>query len=93
MSASETGRSVRRRGEGGLDLRLTRRLASYVLGHKALVGASLAAMLSTDLLQVTVPALVKLGIDRDVAAGDVRGLRTTALLPVMVTSEPSSRHV
>ena len=48
MSASETGRSGRRRGDGGLDLRLTRRLASYVLGHKALVGASLAAMLATD---------------------------------------------
>lgn len=80
MSASAKGRGARPRGEGGLDFRLTRRLGSYVLGHKALVGASFVAMLSTDLLQVTVPALVKLGIDRDVAAGDLRGLRTTALL-------------
>lgn len=70
----------KRSGESGLDFRLTRRLGAYVLGHKALVGASIAAMLTTDLLQVSVPALVKLGIDRDVAAGDLRGLRTTALL-------------
>ena len=62
MSASAKGRGARPRGEGGLDFRLTRRLGSYVLGHKALVGASIVAMLSTDLLQVTVPALVKLGI-------------------------------
>ena len=80
MSASAKRRGARPRGEGGLDFRLTRRLGSYVLGHKALVGASIVAMLSTDLLQVTVPALVKLGIDRDVASGDLRGLRTTALL-------------
>ena len=73
-----SGRSPAR--EGGLDLRLTRRLGAYVLGHKALVGASIVAMLSTDLLQVLVPVLIKLGIDRDVAAGDLRGLRMTAVL-------------
>ena len=75
-----TKRHGRRTREGGLDIRLTRRLGAYVLGHKALVGVSLAAMLLTDLLQVLTPALVKLGIDRDVAARDLRGLRTTALL-------------
>lgn len=83
MSAApgaQRARTGKRSGESGLDFRLTRRLGAYVLGHKALVGASIAAMLTTDLLQVSVPALVKLGIDRDVAAGDLRGLRTTALL-------------
>lgn len=81
MSGAPTpGRPGTRAGERGLDFRLARRLGAYVLGHKALVGASLAAMLATDLLQVLAPALVKLGIDRDVAAGDLRGLRTTALL-------------
>ncbi len=80
MSAGPTPRAGTRTGESGLDFRLTRRLGAYVVGHKALVGVSLAAMLATDLLQVLVPALVKLGIDRDVASGDLRGLRTTALL-------------
>ena len=80
MSGGPTPPAGTRTGESGLDFRLTRRLGAYVLGHRALVGASLAAMLATDLLQVSVPALVKLGIDRDVAAGDLRGLRTTALL-------------
>ena len=79
MSAGTKRRGTRTR-EGGLDLRHTRRLAAYVLGHKVLVGTSLVAMLSTDLLQVLTPALIKLGIDRDIAAGDLRGLRTTALL-------------
>ena len=65
---------------------------SYVLGHKALVAASLVAMLSTDLLHVTVPALVKLGIDRDIAAGDLRGLRTTALLLAAGRWSAGSRH-
>lgn len=80
MSGGPAPPAGTRAGESGLDFRLTRRLGAYVLGHRALVGASLAAMLVTDLLQVSVPALVKLGIDRDVAAGDLRGLRTTALL-------------
>ena len=79
-SAQAGAKTGKRAGESGLDFRLTRRLGAYVLGHKALIGASIAAMLTTDLLQVAVPALVKLGIDRDVAAGDLRGLRTTALL-------------
>ena len=79
-SARAGAKTGKRAGESGLDFRLTRRLGAYVLGHKALIGASIAAMLTTDLLQVAVPALVKLGIDRDVAAGDLRGLRTTALL-------------
>lgn len=80
MSGGPAPPAGTRTGESGLDFRLTRRLGAYVLGHKGMVGASLAAMLATDLLQVSVPALVKLGIDRDVAAGDLRGLRTTALL-------------
>ena len=80
MSTSSNGQGKRQRGEGGLDFHFTRRLGTYVLGHKALVGVSLIAMLSTDLLHVAVPALLKIGIDRDVAAGDLRGLRTTALL-------------
>lgn len=80
MSGGPAPPAGTRTGQSGLDFRLTRRLGAYVLGHKGMVGASLAAMLTTDLLQVSVPALVKLGIDRDVAAGDLRGLRTTALL-------------
>ena len=83
MSAFSNGRRTRKRGEGVLDLGFTRRLGSYVLGHKGLVGASLVAMLSTDLLHVAVPALVKIGIDRDVASGDLRGLRTTVMLLAM----------
>ena len=80
MSGGPAPPAGTRTGQSGLDFRLTRRLGAYVLGHKGMVGASLAAMLTTDLLQVSVPALVKLGIDRDVAAGDLRGLRATALL-------------
>lgn len=66
--------------ESRLDFNLTRRLGKYVLGHKALVGISIVAMLSTDLFQVLVPVLIKLGIDRDIASGDLNGLRATALL-------------
>lgn len=66
--------------DGGLDFNLTRRLSQYVLGHKALVGLSVVAMLSTDLLQVLIPLLIKLGIDQNIAAGDFAGLRMTALM-------------
>lgn len=68
------------RDSGKTGVLLTRKLAAYVLGHKALVSASVLAMLSTDLCQVLVPVLIKVGIDRDIATGDLHGLRVTALL-------------
>lgn len=66
--------------EGTRDLRLLGRLLRYVRGHPLLLAAAAVLVLVTDLLQVLVPYLTKIGIDRDVAAGDLAGLARTALL-------------
>ena len=65
---------------GTRDLRLLGRLLRYVRGHPLLLAAAAVLVLVTDLLQVLVPYLTKIGIDRDVAAGDLAGLARTALL-------------
>ena len=66
--------------EGPRDLRLLGRLLRYVRAHPLLLAAAALLVLVTDLLQVLVPYLTKVGIDRDVAAGDLAGLARTALL-------------
>ena len=66
--------------EGPRDLRLLARLLRYVRAHPLLLAAAALLVLVTDLLQVLVPYLTKVGIDRDVAAGDPAGLARTALL-------------
>ena len=48
--------------------------------HPLLVAAAALLVLISDCLQVLVPYLMKVGIDRDVAAGDLAGLARTALL-------------
>ena len=66
--------------EGPRDLRLLARLLRYVRAHPLLLTAAALLVLVTDLLQALVPYLTKVGIDRDVAGGDLAGLARTALL-------------
>ena len=62
------------------DHRLLARLLSYVRAHPLLLVVAALLVLVTDLLHVLVPYLTKIGIDRDVAAGDLAGLGRTTLL-------------
>ncbi len=66
--------------EGPRDLRLLARLLRYVRAHPLPLAAAALLVLVTDLLQVLVPYLLKVGIDRDLAAGDPAGLARTSLL-------------
>ena len=63
-----------------LDLALVRRLGAFLREHRLLMAVSVLAMIVTNLLQVVQPFLVKVGIDRDVASGDLVGLARTATL-------------
>ena len=63
-----------------LDLRLVRRLAGFMRQRRLLVLVSVVLMLVSNVLQVLHPFLVKTGIDRDVANGDLAGLGRTTLL-------------
>ena len=65
----------------GLDLTLVHRLREFLQQHRWLMVLAVLAMVIANLLQVVQPFLVKVGIDRDVANGDLVGLaRTSALL-------------
>ena len=64
----------------GLDLTLVRRLGAFLRKHRLLMAVAVVAMVVTNLLQVVQPFLVKVGIDRDVANGDLVGLARTATL-------------
>lgn len=61
------------------DWRQLRRLLAYVRRRWPLAAASVLLMLAFNAAGVAEPYLVKLGIDRDVAGGDIAGLQRTAL--------------
>ncbi len=63
-----------------VDPKVIRRMIPYVLPEKRLMSAALAAMLIFAATQVSVPWLIKLGIDQYVANGDRAGLILVALL-------------
>ena len=63
-----------------LDWKLVKRLSPYLQRHTMLLGASLFLMLGVDISSVLHPYLIKVGIDRNVAAGDLDGLTRTCLL-------------
>jgi len=59
---------------GSLDWKLINRLAPYIRRHIWLFILSLVLMLSTDILSILHPYLVKIGIDDYIKAGDFSGL-------------------
>ncbi len=63
-----------------LDWKLVKRLFPYLESHKALLILSLVMLLGMDITEVLHPYLVKIGIDRNVAAGDLSGLYRTVIV-------------
>jgi len=63
-----------------LDWKLLKRLFPYLKKHRILLLLSLFFMLGLDLTSVFHPYLVKIGIDKNVAAGDLDGLARTCWL-------------
>ncbi|NIM14805.1 MAG: ATP-binding cassette domain-containing protein [Candidatus Aminicenantes bacterium] len=66
------------------DWRLLKRLLPYLKKHVILVTVTVVFMLIMDITGVLHPYLIKLGIDRDVANGDLQGLGQTALILLIV---------
>ena len=61
------------------DARLMRRLLGYLRPYRRQVALALAAIISASVLQLAQPYLMKLAIDRYIAAGDLQGLNRIAL--------------
>ena len=62
------------------DARLMRRLLGYMRPYRARIGLAFFAILGLSLLQLAPPYLTKIAIDTHIAAGDVDGLTSLALL-------------
>lgn len=63
----------------GIDWRLLRRLFPFLKGYSGLIILALFLMLASSLISALHPYFIKLGIDRDVASGDLAGLQRTAI--------------
>ncbi len=61
------------------DATLMRRLLQYLRPYKPQVALALAAIISASILQLAQPYLMKLAIDRYIAAGDLRGIDRIAI--------------
>ena len=61
------------------DAALMRRLLRYLRPYKPQVALALAAIIAASVLQLAQPYLMKLAIDRYIAAGDLRGMDRIAL--------------
>ncbi len=61
------------------DARLMRRLLGYLWPYKRQVAVALASIICASVLQLAQPYLMKIAIDRHIAAGDLRGLDRIAL--------------
>jgi ATP-binding cassette subfamily B multidrug efflux pump len=61
------------------DATLMRRLLWYLRPYKPQVALALAAIISASVLQLAQPYLMKLAIDRYIAAGDLRGINRIAV--------------
>ena len=70
------------------DAALMRRLLGYLRPYKAQVALALAAIITSSLLQLAQPYLMKIAIDRHIATGDLAGLDRIALafLAILVAS-------
>ncbi len=70
------------------DAALMRRLLGYLRPYKAQVAVALAAIIAGSVLQLAQPYLMKLAIDRYIAAGDLAGMDRIALafLGILVAS-------
>lgn len=62
------------------DARIARRLLEFLRPHARRVALAVLAMLAASALGVASPWLLKVAIDRDIAAADARGLAVTSLL-------------
>src|SRR5215470_13801486 len=61
------------------DSRLMRRLVRYLRPYRKYVVFALALILFDAALEISLPQLARIAIDRYIAAGNVRGLGITAL--------------
>jgi ATP-binding cassette, subfamily B, multidrug efflux pump len=66
------------------DWKLVQRLLPYLRQHTFLLAGSLLMMIAQDLTGVLEPYLVKIGIDRHIATGDLDGLVRTCWLLALV---------
>ena len=66
------------------DARLMRRLLRYLRPHRQVVVVALAAIIGHSLLQLVLPYLTKLAIDRHILTGDLVGLNQIALLFLVI---------
>jgi ATP-binding cassette subfamily B multidrug efflux pump len=64
----------------GIDRRLLGRLLRYVLPHRGILAAALAALLCGTLCQLAGPYLIKIVIDRNVMTGQLSGMGRWVLL-------------
>ncbi|MCP5053826.1 MAG: ABC transporter ATP-binding protein [bacterium] len=77
----ETGEVIETRQ----DWRLLRRLLPYVKEHVFLAAVSVTFMLLMNVATVLHPYLIKVGIDKNVAAKDLSGLEQTVLILALVS--------
>jgi len=68
----------------GIDRRLLARLLGYVLPHRRLLAAALAALLCGTACQLAGPYLIKIVIDRHVVTGQLSGMGGWVLLYLVV---------
>ena len=66
------------------DARLMRRLLRYLRPHRRAVVVALAAIIGHSVLQLALPYLTKLAIDRHIMTGDLVGLDQIALLFLVI---------
>jgi ATP-binding cassette, subfamily B, multidrug efflux pump len=62
------------------DARLMRRLLAYLRPYRLHAALALAAIIAASILQLAQPYLMKLAIDRYIAAGDLSGINRIAVL-------------
>ncbi len=66
------------------DWRLFKRLVPFILRYRLLIFSCLFLMLTTSVLNVVHPYLIKIGIDRDIASSELDGLYRTAGLLLLL---------
>ena len=73
--------SLGRETEGrAFDVRITARLLSFLAPFRRPIVLAVLAMLASSALGIASPWLLKVAIDRDIPAGDARGLAVTAAM-------------
>ena len=67
-------------GGRAFDLKIALRLLGFLRPYRRHMLAALLLMLATSILTLAVPYLVKIAIDENIAAGNIRGLTRTAVM-------------